>query len=185
MYVSILEKLIRYCANIQEFKKAAITDHLSDVIEACLLVNPGLVQSKTAVTCLSTCFQKYPSACGPFKNKLEAFLLKFLSQQSSFTDSIEEAAKAFHFLQQIGGAGTDGINHQNNWSNQLQKLCATIHNLCDTFLESITELSSYEDVSGVDFSFADIPSTADSVEILHIHLNRLRNCLIFVAAMLQ
>lgn len=162
-----------------------ISDHLSKILEACLTIGSRAAGSEYAVICLSTCFQLYGNTCGPFKNKLESYLLKYLDSQCPTTDPIEKAGEAFHFLQQIGSGGNGGINYQNSWNAQLQKICSTIHHLCDTLFEGVVELSHYERTSNTPLDFSPIYSTNSRVHILGLIANRLANCVLFLKAMLQ
>lgn len=68
----------------------------------------------------------------------------------------------YFFFVQIGGAGTDGITHQNNWTKQIEKLSSEI-------LELLAKLNS--ETNETDF--------ARSVA------KKIRNCVIFVKTMLE
>lgn len=45
------------------------------------------------------------------------------------------------------------INHKNNWTNTVYKLCSTLHSLYDELCEDIEEVGSYEnEVEPLEFS---------------------------------
>lgn len=179
----IIEKLVTLCAGIQEFRKTVFSDYLPSILDLCITPyhNPNL--PNVALKCLTICFKKFPKACGPFKKKTELFLLRHLNSQSLSTEQVKKSAVAFHFLQQVGEG--DGIRHQNNWTNTLQKLCMTTHKILDVFLEDAVEFGSFENTDTPVHEFPTIPSALSKYEVLQVHYNRLRNCLIFVQAMLD
>lgn len=180
----IIEKLISVCAGIQDFRKAILTDYLPSIVDLCTTpsYNPNLLNA--ALNCLIICSKKFPKACGPFKKKTELFLLQYLNEQLLSTEQVKTSAVAFHYLQQVGEG--DGIHHQNNWSSALHKLCMTTHALFNVLFEDVIEFGNFENIVDTPVhEFPALPSTLEKYEMLQIHYNRLRNCLIFIRAMLD
>ncbi|KAJ8937629.1 hypothetical protein NQ314_011769 [Rhamnusium bicolor] len=173
-------KIVENVYNEQEFTKRFISDYISKVLENCLSAHINSHESEAALETLSICMKHYGSWFSTHKTKIESYLLTFLENSSE--KLVEKAAAAFHYLQQIGGAGVDGINHKTNFSTNFQKLCATVQKLFDKFLENQTEIEHSDRSNQEGFEFIDLPHY--SQKMLHITARRIRNCLKFIMTML-
>ncbi|XP_018325691.1 uncharacterized protein LOC108737370 [Agrilus planipennis] len=178
----VIEVLLENCSNIQEFAKALTSGLLPKLIEL-ILTNLNANKSlETSLGCLKHCLRKFPSTCLPLKNKISTALLKFLEFQSS-DKIIQSAGSAYHFLQQVGGAGPESINHISNWLGQFQKLCTTAQSLFDLLFENITEYNTYP-YNDEPFSFNEIPSSASLLTVMSVTSTRLKNTLLFLNSFL-
>ncbi|KAG5881499.1 hypothetical protein JTB14_001643 [Gonioctena quinquepunctata] len=163
-----------------EFTKKFVSEYMSKVLEMCLSPHMNDYEMEAALETLSICMKRYASWFTSHKVKIETFLVKCLD--SSSESIVKKAAVAFHYLQQVGGAGVDGINHINNFSMSFHKLCATAHNLFDVFFENETEFEQFSrtDVDGFEFDKIAL----DSQKMLHVLARRIKNCITFIQTML-
>lgn len=94
-----LANIIQNTHKDQEFTKKFISDHLYKISEHCINSTVDINETEAALKCLTICMIYYPSACTPQKNKIEAFLIRFLD--SPCENLVNEAGIAFHYLQQV------------------------------------------------------------------------------------
>ncbi|CAH0547694.1 unnamed protein product [Brassicogethes aeneus] len=177
-----LAEIIKYAPKDQEFNKKFVGELLPKIIDSCILHTLNNVyEVEAALTCLIECMDSYSSSILPYKNKIEVFMLKILDSDCQYT--VEKAAHSFLLLQQVGGAGVDGINHIMNFSVHLRKLCATIHGLYDLFFENVTEIENIQAVEEIAFIFDDVAHNTQ--KMMHVIARRLNNCLIYLMTMIQ
>ncbi|KAF2896179.1 hypothetical protein ILUMI_09996 [Ignelater luminosus] len=181
---TILTKVIQSCSNVSDLNKSTFHNILPKVLDMCTSIRPTPILSSAALTCLKICMQTFPSACGPFKNKIESYLFKYFTCELH-SAVIKKAGTAFNALQQIGGAGPDGITHKVNWTNQMNKLCATIHKLYDNFLPHAVDFESMNAPENVTpYEFPQIGSGDQNDTVSHMQVILLKNITIFIDSML-
>ncbi|XP_018569527.1 proline-, glutamic acid- and leucine-rich protein 1-like [Anoplophora glabripennis] len=161
----------------QEFSKKFISEYVSKVFETCLSIHNN---HEAALNTLATCIKYYGSWFAPHKLRVEHFITNFLENPSE--QLVGSAATAFHYLQQVGGAGIDGINHKRNFSTNFSKLCVTVQKLFDKFFENEIEIDQSDRSNQEAFEFTDLPHYTQ--KMLHITTRRLKNCLTFIIKML-
>ncbi|XP_070537818.1 proline-, glutamic acid- and leucine-rich protein 1-like isoform X2 [Ptychodera flava] len=116
---------------------AAIMNWVLSVDAACLLGALGLVTS---------CVRHFPGPSGPFKSKLENFVLSIWKENLDPT-IIEAACHVFSMLPRVGGGGTNGIKHTAAWDSHINRILGSLHDVI---------LQLYQDIeTGVDT--LDIP----------------------------
>lgn len=71
---------------------------LQKIIEQCLVTKDSCIEN---FTCLEMCLQKFGSACLPYKDKIETFLLDILHKKSHNLKMVKQAGRCFHYLQQV------------------------------------------------------------------------------------
>lgn len=182
--ISLSASAINTCHISQEFTKTTISNYLQKIIEDCLASQTIDSQAEISLNCLEVCIKVYGSACGPYKNKIEKYLMKYLDADAS-QHLIKRAGRCYHFLQQVGGAGSEGVNHISNWNTQIKRLCRTMHIIYDNFLESFTEFNDYELIEAEAFEFEPILPTASKLSVLFVLTRRLRNLIQFLLAFIE
>ncbi|XP_066142364.1 proline-, glutamic acid- and leucine-rich protein 1-like [Euwallacea fornicatus] len=174
----LIGKIIKASYNDSDFNKRFITEHVSKVLDNCLTtshVSP--YQCAAALKTLTTAMIYYPSWFGVHSQKIEMFILIFLD--SPHTELVNNAALAFHYLQQIGGAGIHGANYKANFTRNLHKLCKTAHNLYDKLCANYTQLfSNIEPLEGDSFEF-------DEETVLDVTVRRIFNVFKFIETMIK
>ncbi|KAJ8949299.1 hypothetical protein NQ318_006724 [Aromia moschata] len=177
--LTTLGKIIENAHSEQEFNKRFVSDYMSKVFENCVSTHTNLHETEAALNTLTICMKNYPSWFSHHKNKVEDFIVTFLESPSE--RHVEKAGSAFLYLQQVGSAGLDGINHKSNFSESFAKLCSTVQNLFDTFFENETEIDSRSS-NQEGFVFTDLSNS--SQKMIHVTAKRITNCLKFIRIML-
>ncbi|XP_066262778.1 proline-, glutamic acid- and leucine-rich protein 1-like [Euwallacea similis] len=174
----LIGEIIKASYNDSDFNKRFITEHVSKVLDNCLTtshVSP--YQCVAALKTLTIVMRYYPSWFGVHSQKIETFILIFLD--SPHSELVNNAALAFHYLQQIGGAGTNGANYKANFTHNFHKLCKTAHNLYDKLFVNHTQLfSNIEPLEGDGFEF-------DDETILDVTARRILNVFKFIETMIK
>ncbi|KAJ8924816.1 hypothetical protein NQ315_000970 [Exocentrus adspersus] len=178
--LTTIARIIENSHEEHEFNKKFVSDHISKILEVCLNAHSNYHESEAALKTLGICMKYYGSWFTPHKLRLETFIIGFL--ESSSEGVVENASLAFHYLQQVGGAGVDGINHKTNFSTSFEKLCATIQKLFDKFFENETEFDQSQTPDLEPFGFRDLP--VHTQKMLHVTTRRIKNCLKFIGIML-
>nr|CAI5850906.1 unnamed protein product [Callosobruchus analis] len=171
--------IVWYASADQDFTKKFILDYISKVLDLCLCAKSNPHEIGAALNTLSICMKSYHSWFTQHKGRIEKYLQTFLDCTDE--DLLMKAARCFHYLQQVGGAGVDGTGHKANFSTTFTKLCVTAHKLFDTFFENETEIEQYN-LDGEHFEYIELH--LDSQKTLHITAKRITNCLEFLKTML-
>ncbi|KAF5278084.1 hypothetical protein FQR65_LT03600 [Abscondita terminalis] len=174
-------KIIQICNGDQDFDKFLVTI-LQKLLDKCLSAQRNLNVNVSAMDCINICIEKYPSSCIPFKSKLEQGLIKNITSDQP-KNVIKSVGTALHLLQQIPGGANN--NKSTNWTNQFNKLCATIHKIYDDFFEGIIEYVSKTEQLVEPFVINGIESSGyNSINHQNKRAVILRNLIIFFNCML-
>ena len=77
-----------------------MTNYLGKIIDLCVSGRANDNKVENILRCLDVCLQRYPSTCGPMRNKIEKFLFQFLDLEATDV-AVKHAGRCFHFLQQV------------------------------------------------------------------------------------
>ncbi|VEN46765.1 unnamed protein product [Callosobruchus maculatus] len=171
--------IVEYASADQDFTKKFIQDYISKVLDMCLGAKSNPHEIRAALNTLAICMKSYHSWFTQHKGRIEKYLLTFLDCTDE--DLLIKAARCFHYLQQVGGAGVDGVAHRSNFSAAFTKLCVTAHKLFDYFFENETEVEQLN-LDGEHFEYTELH--LDSQKTLDITAKRITNCLEFLKTML-
>ncbi|PSN44353.1 hypothetical protein C0J52_19619 [Blattella germanica] len=94
--------------------------------------------SLSALKCIELLMMKYGPSCGQQKNALEKCLFQYIDCQDSCIS--DRLARCVANLPLLGGGGSLGANHVNRWTQDHQKLCATLHDILDQLFCDIREI---------------------------------------------
>ncbi|XP_017773641.1 PREDICTED: uncharacterized protein LOC108560550 [Nicrophorus vespilloides] len=180
--LQFLTQLIGYCYKNEDYRKIMVSNLLPKIVEACVSVNIKTHDALHAIGCLKSCLIHFQSACIAYKKKIEQYLLEFLDASVSVS-IVEEAAKCFHYLDQVGGAGPSGSVHIKNFSDNVEKLYNTLNSVYDVIFEDIVEFQDYHttDNSNI-FEFRQPASNLDYLNLYRIYSRRLRNVIQYLTA---
>nr|CAH7745528.1 unnamed protein product [Callosobruchus chinensis] len=171
--------IVKYASADQDFTKKFVLDYISKVLDMCLAAKSNPHEIGAALNALTICMKNYHSWFTQHKGRIEKYLQTFLDCTDE--DLLLKAARCFHYLQQVGGAGVDGVAHRANFSTTFTKLCVTAHKLFDCFFENETEIEQYH-LDGKHFEYTELH--LDSQKSLHITARRITNCLEFLKTMI-
>ncbi|XP_060517043.1 uncharacterized protein LOC132696306 [Cylas formicarius] len=173
----LLANIVEIAHLDSDFNKKFVSDYIAKILDSCLVTShANSYEHQAGLTLLTACLKYYPSWFTLHKIKIENYLLIFLD--SSSEDLVQKSAVAFHYLQQVGGAGANGINHKTNFTQNFHKLCGTVQKLLSNFFEGQHMFSP--DISEECFEFG-----AESEVSLFVLERRLRNCLKFIEIMIR
>ncbi|XP_030764750.1 uncharacterized protein LOC115888988 isoform X2 [Sitophilus oryzae] len=179
----VLGVIVELAHTDSEFNKKFVSEHMSKIFETCITTSfVNIYECKTALETLTICMKYYPSWFGSHQDKIEKYLVTLLDNDNE--DLILNAAKAFHYLQQTGGAGTSGVNHKANFTKSFHKLCRTTHKLFDEWFKNEKELFSSDELSEDTFDFYDDPTHTTQTQ-MNINFRRISNILKYAEAMIK
>lgn len=162
-------ELYHRCHSNQEFYKSIVTNLLSKIVDTCIWAHPKSAEAQHALNCLYFTMKYFPSACIGDKRRIEEYVLQFLDSPSKIV-TIVEAAKCYHILNQIGGAGPNGTIHIKNFQDNFEKLYKTLSVLYDAMFENINEFrDAPEDITNV-IKFKDIPQDGKHCDFLNTNV---------------
>lgn len=179
--LSVIEKFLEASTNNHELSKKIVSDYISKIVDFCLSNKLNSHMINLSLNVLILCMKRYGSWFVMRKIQIEKHIMSFLENNSEYT--VNKAAVAFLYLQQIGNAGSDNINHRNNYKTAVQKLCSTLHNLLDTFLENQIEINTVERSNQEGYIFEDLPIYANKTA--SITAKRIKNVIIYLITMLK
>ncbi|XP_050306289.1 uncharacterized protein LOC126743302 [Anthonomus grandis grandis] len=178
-----LSKIIEASHNESDFNKKFVAEHISKVLDNCLTTSSiNSFECKAALELMVICMEYYPSWFGPHRQKIEGFITVHFDSRDP--QLVQVASLAFHHLQQTGGAGTNGINHRQNFTKSFHKLCKTLHNLYDKFFERERELFQVDTPDCESFDFQDDPGW-NSLKVLDVTAQRIKNVFKFLETMIR
>ncbi|XP_069104117.1 proline-, glutamic acid- and leucine-rich protein 1-like isoform X2 [Argopecten irradians] len=108
-----------------------ITSLVPQIISA-LLLAPSEWRNE-ACLCINSCMLNYPGPCATFKGKIDAFVVKELSNDLVS----KEVVRCYALLSRCGGGGNMGLKHTEGWSIQLNRVVHGLHMVLDLLYEQL------------------------------------------------
>ncbi|XP_056633649.1 uncharacterized protein LOC130443170 [Diorhabda sublineata] len=176
--LSIIEKFLEASINNHELSKKILTEYLSKIVDFCLSNKLKCHLIDKTLDILILCLKKYGNWFVSRKIQIEKYILSFLDNNSEFT--VNKASICFLYLQQVGNAGSDGINHKNNYKIAVQKLCSTLYDLFDEFLVNRIEINKIERPEQDGFIIDELPN-----KTAFFIAKRIKNVISFIITMLE
>ncbi|XP_060593779.1 proline-, glutamic acid- and leucine-rich protein 1-like [Ruditapes philippinarum] len=117
----VLKEIIQYSKSFSDMSREITTTVIPQLLPI-LITSPEEV-TESAVSCINACIKNYPGPVGPFKNKLDSFILQNLDSNTN----CKAVYRCYALLSQCGPGGTAGIKHTEAWAYQCQRLMGSLH----------------------------------------------------------
>ncbi|XP_077988269.1 proline-, glutamic acid- and leucine-rich protein 1-like [Glandiceps talaboti] len=135
----VLSEILRNTTGLSELSRDLSSNHIAAIINWILSAKSECLFG--AIQVLSACVRHFSGPCGPYKTKIENFLLKVLQDSQDHTVT-ETVCQVFALLPRVGGGGSHGVKHTESWTSHCEKVLGSLHDV-------LTQL--YQDIeTGVD-----------------------------------
>ncbi|XP_062523564.1 proline-, glutamic acid- and leucine-rich protein 1-like [Corticium candelabrum] len=175
----LISFIVQFVPQHPDVARELAGQHLQSLVTT--LLSAPIQHFVSAVACICSCLRSMPGPMGPFKHRIEKWLLE---KGCNNDEQIwQTAAECLALLPRVGGGGQDGVKHAEAWSHLCQQLMSTLRCVLKAILDGTQhDIQSCSEEQGntqlVGFGIEDLPPTEPDRMSTLVHRHKfLSHCL--------